>query len=390
MKIVSFIALLLVTQAPSLLWAETYYVDVANGNDAGKGSREQPFKTTSKGIGAAQAGDTVEILKVDFPIHETLVVKNKSGQPGRPIVIDGKGNLFTGSDPLKAEDWTEVKPGVFRNDHLLANLTATTSANSSFILTRYYMLWNGVQNRMGRSSKGYLPPLPPVDRLKAGEWTCVEAENAFYIAIEPGQKLADSHIELPVRLNGVSVIGDCSHWVLRNINTTHVINDGFNIHARTADFVFENIIATECGDDGISAHEESDIIIHGLVSRHNSTGMAHISVMPSPVRSTCDRLVLEDNYAFNLLLENGEHVISNSLVSAKAPKGGKDGIRLMHEFKDTTSRNLTVKFLNCQIPFPEGANPCGAPPFRVDYSVKLEVSPDTHLGGEITNLPPRN
>ena len=380
----------LIAALPSALYAGTYVVDVAHGDDSQPGTREHPFKTAAKAIHTARPGDTVEIAKVDFPIRETIVIQNKSGEPERPIILDGKGNLFTGSDLLKPEAWTEIKSGVFRNDQLLPNLTAATHANSSFILTRYNMLWNGVQNRMGRSSKGYLPPFLAVDQLKAGEWTYIDSESAFYIAIEPGKRLADYHIELPVRLNGVSVIGNCSHWVIRNINATHVINDGFNIHGRTEDFVFENITATECGDDGISAHEESDIIIHGLVSRHNSTGMAHISVMAAPVRSTCDHLVLEDNYGFNLLLENGEHVISNSVVSAKAPKGGKDGIRLQHEFKDTTSRNLTVKFLHCQIPFPEGANPCGAPPFRVDYSVKVEVSPDTHVGGEITHRPPRN
>ena len=388
MRNLSFMKALLFLFAPlalvslASLHAETYYVDVTNGTDAHPGTKELAFKTTAKAIKAAQPGDTIVILKVEFPIQETISIRNKSGEPGRPMTIDGNDNLFTGSDPLKPEDWTKVQPGVFRNNHLVKGLTPGNTANAS-TLQSYFMLWNGVQNRMGRSSKGFQTPLPTLDQLNEGQWTYVDAETAFYIAIDPGKNLEDYKIENPVRMNVVEISGTCSHWIIRNINTTHAINDGFNMHGHMEDFVFENITSTECGDDGISAHENSEITIRGFVSRRNSTGICHAGT----VTSVNEGVVLEDNYGGNLLLGNGTHTFKNSTVSAKAPADGKDGIRLFNEPQPGSDRVLTVDFIDCKIPFPqEGTNANGRPAFRVGENVKLQLSGNTKPEGPITSI----
>ena len=364
------------------LFASTYYVDVAKGDDSGVGSERAPFKTTAKGIDAARPGDTVVILKVDFPIHEMLVISNKSGEAGHPVTLDGGGNLFTGCDPITAGDWTQVKPGLFRNDHLVPDIKK--GRDNSFITRRYFMLWNGRQQRMGRSSKGRLPPLPALGELKPGEWSYVDAEAAFYIAIDPAKKLSDYAIEAPVRQNGVAVRGTCLHWVLRNINTTHVINDGFNLHGHMDDFIFENITSTECGDDGLSAHEDSRIEIHGFVSRRNSTGICHAGT----VTSLNENVVLEDNYGGNLILWNGTHTFINSTVSAVAPAGGLFGIHLLNEAQPGSNRVLTTTFKRCKIPFPAGEPaPGDKPPFLVSDNAKLDIDSNTVINGTITKVP---
>ena len=53
-------------------------------------------------------------------------------------------------------------------------------------------------------------------------------------------------------------------------------NDGFNIHKTCTNTVFDTICAIDCGDDGISAHENSSIIVKNFVSIGNSTGICHI------------------------------------------------------------------------------------------------------------------
>ncbi|MEI9897947.1 MAG: hypothetical protein WDN28_29840 [Chthoniobacter sp.] len=58
------------------------------------------------------------------------------------------------------------------------------------------------------------------------------------------------------------------------MNATHVYNDGYNIHGKCRDCVFEHIGAFECGDDGISAHDDCQYRVDGLVSIGNSTGIA--------------------------------------------------------------------------------------------------------------------
>ena len=365
--------------------AATYVVDLVKGSDSNPGTTEAPFKTIAKGIKKVQPGDTVKILKVDYLIREMITIKDKSGENGKPIILDGCDNLFSGSDLIRPEDWTLVRPGVYRNGHITP-LLSTNSNNNAFIYQRYFMLWDGVQNRMGRSSKGSLPPFVKVEALKPGEWTCVPSENAFYIAIDPQKRLADYQIEAPVRLNGLSVIGKCEHWIVRNVNATHVINDGFNLHGHINNFLFEHITATECGDDGISQHEDCEITIHGLVSRRNSTGICH----GGGSSSTADNVVLEDNFAGNLILYNGTYVISNSTISCIAPEGGYGGIRLLNVTTPPYPDHLSVQFVNCAMPFPAKPNPQGQPPFLSVEGTEVTISSDCKLGGAITTRPKKN
>jgi hypothetical protein len=372
----------------------TYYVDEANGDDKGQGTAEAPFKTTKPAIKKAQAGDAIQMVHVDFPLHETPEIINKSGEAGKPITFEANGNLFTGSDPIKPEDWTETQPGLFRNDHLLRWLKKpavvdgkpTPDAATAASLQRYFFIWNGVMNRMGRSSKGdRRTPLPAPSALQPGQWTYVADETAFYIAITPGTKLSDYHIDAPVRMNGVTIQGACAHWIIRNVNTTHVINDGFNIHGHVKDILYENITSTECGDDGFSQHagpnEESECVIHNFVSRLNSTGIANLG------SGEYENVVLEDNYGENLLLMGaGVHEFHNSVISARAPAGGWGGILLDGTpiGGKTAFGAPTARFIDCKIPWPETPNPLGKPAiFLTTPECHVEILGTTKLDGAI-------
>jgi len=381
------LSLLLLLSLPlTSLRAETYHVDLVKGNDANPGTADLPFHTTAKGIAKAQAGDIVVIAKIDSPIRESLLIRQKSGEEGKPITIDGQDNLFTGSDPLKPEDWKPVDglPGVYRNDHLVPGLKPADK-NNAFVIQRYIMIWDDQPNRMGRTSKGRHEPFVPVAKIQPGQWTYVDAEAAFYVAIDPAKTLADYKIETPVRLNGVGISGTCEHWVVKNVKVSRVINDGFNLHGHTRDFVLENIEATECGDDGVSEHEDSELTIHGLVSRRNSTGICH----GDQTASWSDHVILEDNYAANLFLRNGTHVFADSVISAAAPVDGNNGIILNNVPVPISPGPLTVTFTRCRFPFPAGANPTGKPPFYVEEGAVLTISDDSKVEGPIFRVSPK-
>ena len=377
--------------------AATYYVDEARGVDTNAGSAESPFKTTSPAIKIAQAGDTIRMVHVDFPVRESIDIINKVGEPEKPITFDGQGNLFTGSDPIDPADWMEVKPGIFRNDHLLKWLKkpsrvegkAIPDATTAAVIQRYFFLWDGKPNHMGRCSKGIRPPLPPVDALQPGQWTYVEDEAAFYLAVIPGTKLADCQIEVPMRMNGVTIQGTCAHWVLRNLNVTHVINDGFNIHGHAKDFTYEDITATECGDDGFSQHqgpnEDSECVIRRFVSRHNATGIANLG------SGTYERVVLEDNYGANLFILGGLHEFHDSVISAIAPPTGNNGILIDGTLKVGTGEPPTVRFMDCQIPQATTPNPSGKPDIYIyppDRLGRVEILGTTKLLNPLRGIAP--
>jgi len=135
------------------LHAADYYVDPAVGDDhanglaAKAGGTNGPVKTIARAVKAAQPGDTVHLATAVF--KESAVFHNRAGEPGKPITLDGHGATLDGSDALNPADWPEVSPGLFRNDNLLRLDDA--------VLQRWFFLWDGKMNHMGRTSKGLRP-----------------------------------------------------------------------------------------------------------------------------------------------------------------------------------------------------------------------------------------
>ena len=241
-------------------------VDPTTGNDANDGVTA-PVKTIARAVKLAQPGDTIYLTPHTY--YESVVLSGKQGLPGKPITLDGQGAIIEGSEPVIAANWEALGGDLYRKTQLVPNM-------NSAILGRWFFLWNGQMNHMGRSSKGLHAPLKKVEELQPKEWTYVESEDAFYLKLPEGQNLDAARIRYPLRSSGVVLSGKGGHFVVRNITSTHVHNDGFNIHGDQRDTVFENITSIECGDDGFSAHETAECHINGFTSIGNSTGMCDI------------------------------------------------------------------------------------------------------------------
>ena len=238
-------------------------VDPKAGSDTNDGVAA-PVKTIARGIRLAQPGDTVHLATARY--FESADLTNKNGEAGRPITLDGHGAVLDGSEPVRAADWEARGDGLFRKVKLLPR-------TDDAIVGRWFFLWDGKMNHMGRTSKGKSAPLKTPADLRPGEWTYAKDEDAFYLRLAPGEGLDAADIRFPARSSGVIESGKGSHLTVRNVIATHVYNDGFNIHGAQRDMVFENIAAIECGDDGFSAHEDGECRIDGFVSIGNSTGM---------------------------------------------------------------------------------------------------------------------
>ncbi len=57
--------------------------------------------------------------------------------------------------------------------------------------------------------------------------------------------------------------GPQSHFVIRDLNVNYVYNDGFNIHGTVKDAQFYNCNASDCGDEGFSAHDGCETLLDG-------------------------------------------------------------------------------------------------------------------------------
>jgi len=274
--------------------------------------------TIHHAIKLAEPGDTIH-LEPGKVYRDYAGFYGKRGEPGKPIILDGHGATLEGSDPLDPAKWREVSPGLFAADDLLPNL-------SDAVIGRWFFLFDGKMQLMGRTSKGRSEPLKKPEELQPGEWTFVKDASrekptskaiygTFFIKLASGVALADAKIFVPVRSAGVQFGGDNAHLVIRNLTTTHPYNDGFNIHGDCREVVFENIRAIECGDDGISAHESAQYRVDGFVSIGNSTGICDTGT----AQTSYTNVFIADCLGFDLyFLDEGRYSLTNVLVLSKS------------------------------------------------------------------------
>lgn len=274
--------------------------------------------TIHHAIKLAAPGDTIH-LEAGKVYRDYAGFYGKKGEPGKPITLDGHGATLEGSDPLDPAQWREVSPGLFAADELLPNL-------SDAVIGRWFFLFDGKMQLMGRTSKGRSEPLKKPEDLLPGEWTFVKDPSrekppskqiygTFFLKLAPGLALADAKIAVPVRSAGVQFSGDNAHLVIRNLTATHPYNDGFNIHGDCRNVVFENIRAIECGDDGISAHESAQYRVAGFVSIGNSTGICDTGTAQTSYRN----VFIADCVGFDLyFLDEGRYTLTDALILSRS------------------------------------------------------------------------
>jgi hypothetical protein len=281
------------------------HVDPANGDDKNDGV-DKPFKTIAPAIRMAQPGDTVHLAPATY--YESVDLTNKHGELGRPITVDGHGAVLDGSEPVTSKEWDQVSPGLYRKQNLIHRI-------DDAVIQRWFMLWNGRMNHMNRTSKGPRAPLKKPADLQPDEWTYAQDEDAFYVRLKPGQDLDAANIRYPARSAGVIESISGSHLTVRNVTSTHVYNDGCNIHGMTRDCHFQNITSIECGDDGFSAHDDCQCEIDGFVSIGNSTGFADVGSSVTHYRN----IHIQDCLGIDMMVEgDGEHSITNGVVLSSA------------------------------------------------------------------------
>ncbi|CAN5687116.1 hypothetical protein BH09VER1_BH09VER1_03650 [soil metagenome] len=329
--------------------ANEFYVDNEKGSDSADGLAAKPdagsgpVKTLAKAVALLTPGDTLNLVATATPYHETIQLNDVAGTAGHPIIIDGHGATITGCDPLR-DDWVPAgDPGLYKSDQLLGQLQ---EANEETKLQRMFFIFDGVQQRMGRTSKGTLAKFKPPSELQPGEWSYDAATRSFYVKVEG--TLADAKVEAPYRQNGVALRGrrDLEFITVRNLVCVHVLNDGFNLHGYNVRNVrFENIAAYENGDDGYSPHEDVESSVDGYWASGNSTGVA----LALASKTKMANMRLEGNFANEYITGIGGKAttdeVTNSVIIASA--GGQPFQLGKHQ------DGARVKFDNVQISSPD-------------------------------------
>lgn len=320
-----FLSITAILALATVLGAADIYVDYNKGKPKNPGTKEAPLDILARAINKAKPGDTIYVLPSDKPIRDAIVFRGKSGEPGKPITVDGMNNIFLGTRPLNPKEWKEIKPGYFACTRKIGNNMAN----------RYFMTLKGKIHRMGRfnkckGSKGF----KKIEDLQPGEWTIIRGELAkgakgknpaylqqYVIRLTEGAKTPDeAGFEEPIlrRISGVDIAKNSSHITIRNVIVKHFHNDGYNFHGNCRNIVLENIAAVECGDDAISAHETCHIDVKNFVAIGCSTAICHINNSENHHENVYAEKILGRDI---MLTENTKNTLTNAWFKADAIGG---------------------------------------------------------------------
>jgi len=127
----------------SLAHAATYYVS-PNGNDSNNGSEANPFKTVSKGISLAQAGDTLEVAS---GIYSNFSI-SKSGNAGYPITIHGNNSRIENVQTAINLSGSYLKVSGFEVSNTTSHAVLISGKN---IIFSDFIVRNSVLENMGNN-----------------------------------------------------------------------------------------------------------------------------------------------------------------------------------------------------------------------------------------------
>lgn len=237
-------------------------------------------------------GDVVKISPASSAVRGELKLENLKGTAEQPIVIDCGGSTFVGTEPLRPDEWEPAGDGLFKSDKFVRRVKLSDTT-----LQRFFLVFDDKVERMGRVSKGKLPPLPQPESLQPGQWTYDEGSKALYLRLASGKTLENSGVEIPERQSGVAISGMNSAFLeIRNLRVKRFYNDGFNIHGKCEGVKFSDIEALECGDDGLSAHDDCSVEASGFRAEGNATGFCNVNRS----RFTASGVTLVRNLAYEV------------------------------------------------------------------------------------------
>jgi hypothetical protein len=267
--------------ATSLAQAETYRVDGLRGSDDHDGV-QAPFKTIGRALRAMKVSDSLVLTPMPQPYRESITLRI-GGTAAQPMVIDGGGATISGADPAPKTGWEE-QGGVYR-------LRQATEVK--------FLFGPGV-----RYEQGKIPA-----ELKPEEWQWQAGVLHFRPAA--GKTPADYDLEMSVRISGVITNG-AGQIIVRNLTAQHFYNDGFNLHGGSAPLWFENIRGIWNGDEGFSAHENSECYVRGAEFSNNYWhGIADVGM----ARTHYQNIICRDNRSKGVFLIGAMHSISDSEIS---------------------------------------------------------------------------
>lgn len=276
--------------------AKDWHINPQSSTERPDGTAEHPLPTAQAAVDLALPGDVVHLHPSGAIYRQMITLRNDAG-----ITIEGNDVTLTGADPLSPDGWEEIKPGLHRRKL------------PEPVMKRHLLIFNGKAQRMLRSPS-LNTPFPDPNQMAEGEfaWQAIDGETGW-LWVHTSNPL--DQLEWAVRTAGIATSGTCRNIKIRNLNTRHALNDGFNIHGDCRGFHASNISAYECFDEGFSAHDVSQTTVEDGLFWGNDHAIADINAAETRYL----RCEFRNSVSFEVFLSGRAHHLEDCRLIATAP-----------------------------------------------------------------------
>jgi len=262
-------------------------------------------------------------LQTQARITTPLVLKT-GGTPDKPDVFDGQGMLIDLGTRVSDHDWImdgdlwTSQPDFLKSFGHTPRIAGQTAGlfigEIPITIPRDHEAEKG---RPDMKSKCYFPP----EKLKPGEMGYAKDGSLYFRwpkGCKPGKAIGANRgrfkpIILPAKkgVNGVSIA--CSNIIIRNLTVKYAGNDGFNIHGDRRGIRLENVRALSSADEGISAHETTEMeVIDSEIAWNGSISGGITDV--NDAMTTYRNCIVHDNAGAAFSFTGKAHRVYDSLI----------------------------------------------------------------------------
>lgn len=244
----------------------------------------------------------------------TPLVLTEGGTPDEPAVFDGQGMTIDLGIDVTDHDWTRdcdlwtsTRQLLAEHDQepRIAGQTAGLFVDGIPITIPRDV--EAEKLNPDKKSRCYFPP----DELEPGQMGYAD-DGSIYFRWPKGVP-TNKPIILPPKAGTNCVSIACSHIVVRNITAMHAGNDGFNIHGDRRGIRLENVRALSNADEGISAHETTEMEVVGAEVAWNGSAAGGVADVNESVTSYRN-CVVHDNAGAAFYFSGTRHRVTDTLI----------------------------------------------------------------------------
>ncbi len=268
-----------------------------------------------EGLPAGAFRSDIWRLQTQATIREPLVLK-QGGTAEQPVIFDGQGMLIDLGIEVVDHPW-EKNGDVWTSspdllaDHGLKPRIAGQSAGlfvEGIPITIPRDIETEKQYGKEKRSRCYFPP----DQLEPGEMGYKD-DGSLYFRWPKDVSPTNLKLYLPPKAGTNCVSIACSHITIRNLTVMRAGNDGFNIHGDRIGIRLENIRAFSCADEGISAHEATEMEVRSSEIAWNGSASGGVADVNDSVTSYTDCTV-HDNAGAAFYFAGKKHSVENVII----------------------------------------------------------------------------